>query len=734
MNLLLAISLFARLALATDTWSDPAPGIRLLRRTTSDPNRISAIEVDLCARGVSLRATGVDERQRTVSSFGGLVDAQAAINGDFFSYEDYYPSGLAIGAGSLWNADTSSESFVAFGRDHAGIGGSDPAAWVAQAVGGRPVLVEGGAAGSGFTDPSHCSSLNPRTAVGLSEDRQTLWLAVVDGRSTSSEGMTCDQLATLMQGLGAYTAMNLDGGGSSALWVDGEGVINDPSDGSERVVSNHLAVLASGTGAAESCDFWRDEVLIQADAPDVTDVDGDGTADTCARAAASFRCHVASGEAWTIEDLGNDAAFGVDYATIRMADVTGDGLADVCARGVDGFGCWPSTGTAFGARIDGPGLSDATGWSDVAYASTLRLADVDGDGMADLCARAAAGIRCYRSTGLGFEAATVGPTLSDDSGWGTPDHYGTIRLGDIDADGRADLCARAGAGMWCWRADGTRVDGPAWSDAAGWGEVAYWSTIRLDDIDGDGRADLCGRGPDGFECYRGDAFTERLAGPALSDASGWDDHANYETIRLGDVDGDGDRDVCARANAAVYCWLYDAGAFTTRIDGPALSDDDGWDDPRSYTTLRLGDIDADGDADLCGRSSAGFFCWRSEAGAFSEAVAGPEWSDASGWAGISYYSTIRLGGGGAPPVPDPEDTGADTGEPAPAPARAEVVSKADGCGCGTTAGSGWWIAGIFLALARASRPGTDPGRAAVGGGPRRQRTDAASAGDGQSLT
>ena len=62
-------------AWAADTWSDPHPGVRMLSRTISGPNRIHALVVDLCYPGVRVRATESGERQRTVSSFGNLVGA-----------------------------------------------------------------------------------------------------------------------------------------------------------------------------------------------------------------------------------------------------------------------------------------------------------------------------------------------------------------------------------------------------------------------------------------------------------------------------------------------------------------------------------------------------------------------------------------------------------------------------------------------------------------------------------
>jgi exopolysaccharide biosynthesis protein len=64
-------------------------------------------------------------------------------------------------------------------------------------------------------------------------------------------GMTLPELAAFMDELGACVAMNLDGGGSSAMWVDPDGdadgaIVNRFSDGVERKVGNHLAVVASG--------------------------------------------------------------------------------------------------------------------------------------------------------------------------------------------------------------------------------------------------------------------------------------------------------------------------------------------------------------------------------------------------------------------------------------------------------------------------------------------------------
>jgi hypothetical protein len=91
---------------------------------------------------------------------------------------------------------------------------------------------------------------NPRTAMGLTEDKQTLILAVVDGRTSDSAGMYGEELASLMDQLGAYVAFNLDGGGSSQMWRSGTGYLND-YDGNNsgsglRSVANHWGLFAGG--------------------------------------------------------------------------------------------------------------------------------------------------------------------------------------------------------------------------------------------------------------------------------------------------------------------------------------------------------------------------------------------------------------------------------------------------------------------------------------------------------
>ncbi len=70
---------------------------------------------------------------------------------------------------------------------------------------------------------------HPRTAVGVT-DKNHLIAVVVDGRHSQAHGMTIEELSILMDAFGCKEAMNLDGGGSSTLWLRNRGVINYPTD------------------------------------------------------------------------------------------------------------------------------------------------------------------------------------------------------------------------------------------------------------------------------------------------------------------------------------------------------------------------------------------------------------------------------------------------------------------------------------------------------------------------
>lgn len=89
------------------------------------------------------------------------------------------------------------------------------------------------------------NSRNPRTVLAWSDTH--LFLVVCDGRSAASVGMTFSEMSSFLTGtLGVVDAVNLDGGGSSTMVVNG-GVRNTPSDGGERLIANAVMLVREDT-------------------------------------------------------------------------------------------------------------------------------------------------------------------------------------------------------------------------------------------------------------------------------------------------------------------------------------------------------------------------------------------------------------------------------------------------------------------------------------------------------
>jgi exopolysaccharide biosynthesis protein len=115
-------------------------------------------------------------------------------------------------------------------------------------IGGWPRILQDGAivadrsATLEGTISRNAEARHARTAIGFSRDSSTLILLAVDG-GTTSVGATLTELATLMRKLGAWQAMNFDGGGSTTM-VIGDTVVNRPTDSTgERDVGNTLVIV-----------------------------------------------------------------------------------------------------------------------------------------------------------------------------------------------------------------------------------------------------------------------------------------------------------------------------------------------------------------------------------------------------------------------------------------------------------------------------------------------------------
>ncbi|MBR5101565.1 MAG: phosphodiester glycosidase family protein, partial [Muribaculaceae bacterium] len=114
-----------------------------------------------------------------------------------------------------------------------------------QIISGKPKILEDGVTLNTASEWSVALDPHPRSAIGYSDNGDKVYCLVVDGRSLLSDGVNTMQLADIMRFAGATEAMNIDGGGSSALYTSALGVRNVPSDGFERADGNAIFCVSS---------------------------------------------------------------------------------------------------------------------------------------------------------------------------------------------------------------------------------------------------------------------------------------------------------------------------------------------------------------------------------------------------------------------------------------------------------------------------------------------------------
>lgn len=256
-------------------------------QTGGKPMVAHIITIDLARPGVKLaltspdRSKGMEHIAYTTSSYLKKTGAQVAVNASYFlpfnggspKGEDYYPkegqpvqvSGMARGGGRQASPveidqDNRVTAIICIaGADIRINDGQRCTGRATDAVSAGPRLLTAGAETP--LPPyefSRDDAKGPRTAFGLSADRKTAWLVVVDGRQAGySMGASLPELAALFRELGASDAINLDGGGSSAMAVAGKGgepellsrPIHTGIPGRERPVANHIVVFAKALPA-----------------------------------------------------------------------------------------------------------------------------------------------------------------------------------------------------------------------------------------------------------------------------------------------------------------------------------------------------------------------------------------------------------------------------------------------------------------------------------------------------
>lgn len=237
--------------------SRPFPGVTLVRNA----GRAMTV-IDLCANGVSMRATQYPERRATPRGWAEPRGIEVAINADFFDFPGWtWVIGRARGAGADWPASAQyrepGRPYWEFGRGQAlgiGVGTRAPDPGITEIVGGHNVIISHGRTTGPWpaaNDGALLNSLHSRTGIGISADRRTLFLI------STANAISADTLVGYFAHDAAQAgapavdyATNQDGGGSSQMYVRGLGQVVNTG----RLVNNHLGVYANGgTGAPVNC-------------------------------------------------------------------------------------------------------------------------------------------------------------------------------------------------------------------------------------------------------------------------------------------------------------------------------------------------------------------------------------------------------------------------------------------------------------------------------------------------
>lgn len=220
-----------------------------LVRTKPRVHTAYLLRVNLSDPDIDLMVTPPESLGITTSDFLIHHGLQLAVNGDeWLSWRN--PKGLAVSRGVQYSAPSFEPSVYISASNQVQVGGPPPTV-IWDAISGSHTLVKAGVVNrklSMCAKPEvYCKNLAPRTSLGLTQDNKLILIVAQGLQDSLRDALTLKELASLNVELGVQNAISLDGGGSSTMTINDQGnptVVNSPSDGKERVVSNHLGIRA----------------------------------------------------------------------------------------------------------------------------------------------------------------------------------------------------------------------------------------------------------------------------------------------------------------------------------------------------------------------------------------------------------------------------------------------------------------------------------------------------------
>jgi hypothetical protein len=301
----------------------------------------------------------------------------------------------------------------------------------------------------------------------------------------------------------------------------------------------------------------------------------------------------------------------------ELADVNGDGMADIVGFGNGGVLVSLATGGGNFAplTLKLAAFNPANGWTSQ-DAFHRELADVNGDGMADIVGFGNGGAYVALATGGGnFATPIIGvAAFNPANGWTSQDQF-PRELADVNGDGMADIVGFGNAGVYVSLATGGGNFAPlkvglagALNPGNGWTSNDQFPR-ELADVNGDGMADIVGFGNGGAYvalATGGGNFATPIVGvAALNPANGWT--SNHQFLRqLADVNHDGLSDIVGFGNGGVYVAVATGGGHfaALSVDIAAFNPANGWTGDNQFHR-ELADVNGDGFADIVGFGNPG---------------------------------------------------------------------------------------------------------------------------------
>ncbi len=201
-------------------------------------------------------------------------------------------------------------------------------------------------------------------------------------------------------------------------------------------------------------------------------------------------------------------------------------------------------------------------------------------------------------------------------------NWQNTQVGDFTGDGSDDVAARDDEGdWWVWTAGTNSFTAAEWGGR--WSVAVSWSDVLTGDFNGDGLTDIAGRAQSGawyIAESTGSGFNAHAIG-------GWTTSVTWTDVNVGDFNNDGIDDIAGRASTGTWAILQSTGVGSNHTNMSAGS----WSTAVTWSDVRVGDFDDDGNDDIIGRANTGaWYVAFSNGSGFTNKFAGA-WSTAVTW-------------------------------------------------------------------------------------------------------